>query len=251
MSVVIEKLFAYRTSPGSGDKIGTLRYLDPITGDVILGEQTASYGHPAKFIQIANDVGAAATDLPDKTGAAITTSTTSNIAFDNPFNFSGDVSGLLAWIETDASSGDLTNEVRKLVNETSANTYDVNRNWHGTEVPAAADTYRLLVDCFRFNSMLIKTEFSDPGASCVIRPWFFSVNQDNDQDTPAIATPHRYPTSAFTVFGTTVNTGATDQAASAHYHGEILAVGVHGAMGVCLRVESITAGTVSIWVAMV
>jgi len=249
MAADIEKFFAYRTSPGSGDKIGTVRYVDPLTNDTIQGEQAASYGHPAKFIKIADDVGAGTTDLPAKAFVAITTSTVSNIAFDGAFGFSSDATGLLAWIENDSSGTELDHQVRKLTNATS-NTYDVNRDWHGSAVPEAADTYRLLVDCFRFNSMLIKTEFSVSGASCVIRPWFFSVNQDNDQPTPNVAAPLRYPTTAFTVLGTSVSTDATDVSAT-HYHGEILAVGVHGALGACFRVESISSGTVSIWVAMV
>lgn len=254
MAADIEKFYAYRKDPGAdgADKIGTYKYTDPVTGDVIHGEQVAQYGHPAKFVKIVDDDdGTGPTvDHPAKGGVGITTSAVSTIVFDGPFGFSSDVSGLLVWIEADAadSGNSITNEVRKLTGEPTANNYNVNRNW--AEAPASADTYRLLIDTFRYNSMMIKAEFTTSQANCDVVTHFFSVNQDNDLPTPGVATPHRYSTRAYRIQGTNVSTDTTDTS-STHYHGEILSMGVQGALGACVRVTAVSAGTVSLWVALV
>lgn len=244
----IEKLFAYRTSPGSGDKIGTLRYVDSITGDTILGEQLALYGHPAKYVMIADGQSSGTTDLPAKGSAVIQgSSTTTQVNFDVGFGggLSADVDagvGMLIWIE----SGTNAHLIRKMISSAGSHQYTLNAAL--TADLTGSETYRPLIDCFRFNAMLIKSEFSVSGASCVIQPHFFSAPQDNVQPTPGVAKPHRYPEREYTLVGTDVNTDISD---TSTYHGEVLSIGVHGAIGACLRVKSITSGSVSLWVALV
>ena len=247
----IEKFFAYRTDPGSGDKIGTVRYTDPITGDLILGEQYAAYGHPAKFIKVADDVSSGTTDLPDIGSVTFAnTSTTGRVDFSTAFAFgaSGTAVGLLVRVVDDASGTNNDHAVRKMIASAGTNSYTLNTTF--TDAPVSSDTYQLWIDCFRYNAMLIKTEFTVANASCTIRPIFYSVPQDNVQPTPGVAAPHRYPTQELTIVGTDVSTDTSDVSAT-HYHGEIAAIGVHGACGAVLRVTSISSGTVSVWVALV
>lgn len=226
--------------------------MDPITGDTILGEQTAAFGYPAKWIKIADDVSAGTTDLPDIGAIAIQTGsgTADRIQFSGNFPFAAaaaDALGLLVWY---TNAGTNQNQMRKLVSVVSANNYNVNADWGAA--PTASHTYRLLIDCFRFNAMLIKTEFSSSStsATCTIQPHFFSVPQDNAYPTPAVATPKRYPTRAYTIANTGISTDTTDVSAT-HYHGEVLSLGVHGAVGASLRVTAVSTGTVSVWVALV
>lgn len=232
--------------------------MDPITGDTILGEQTAAFGYPARFIKIADDVsGSTSNELPGKNGRAIVAgnASLSEIAFDGYFTgaaAAADSLGLLIWYE---SAGNNVNQIRKLtsvVSDSTSKIFGVNRDWV-TSAPSAGDTYRPLIDCFRFNAALIKVEFSTSSTSdtCTIVPHFFSVPQDGAYPTPGVAKPHRYPTRAYTISNTGISTDASDTSAT-HYHGEILSIGVHGAVGMCLRVTNIVGGgTVSVWVALV
>lgn len=225
--------------------------MDPITGDVILGEQYSALGYPAKFVKIADDRdGTTSTvDYPDTTGVTITTGgTVSTIPFTGTFPAVASAAaglGHLVWI---TNAGSNLNAVRKLTSVASGNTFNVNADWPAS--PTSGHTYRLLIDCFRFNALLIKSEFSVANASCTIRPYFIGVPQDNVLPTPATATPLRWAGQELTIVGTDVSTETTDVSAT-HYHGEITALGVHGAMGLCFRITSVSSGTVSLWVACV
>lgn len=242
MAANIEKHFAYRVDPTMGDKIGTLRYVDPLTNDTIYGEQAASYGHPAKFVKIAAAANTINADYPPINTVTIAGgSLANNVVFSGAFP-AGDATGHLVWYE---ESGTNANQVRKLVS-VSSNTYDVNRDWPAA--PTSGHSYRLLIDCFRYNAMLVKVEFSDASAVCDIRPSFFSVNQDNDNPTPGIAAPKRYMDRSYRVQGTSIQ-GDTEE--TNYYHGQVLSFGVHGALGAVINLEYVSAGEVSIWVALV
>ena len=240
---------AVRTVPGSGENIGVIGWTTLVEQTAIKVPQGIITTAPAGFTQIAKTQSSAGSDYPlEKTsgGASITitTGSSTSVTFSGSFGFGSPVGMILLLLAAANASNQY--EAFKITSWNSGtNVATLNR-----ALPAnltSGDPYVLLVDCYGYSNLILKTEYSTTSNTADVYVSFY----DEPRDLTATA-GKRAPLRYFDLLATPENTAiATDATESGYYHGTTRSVVCAGALGAKVRISAISAGSVSLWAAAV
>lgn len=231
---------ALRTVPSGGttEKIAVLKYDDPVEGTTdVKHEQYSQYGHPLSLIKIAATTTTAG-DYPASI-ASITGGTSSTVQFNSTPAISP-VGMLIRFI----SATNNTNEVARIISLASGSTYNLSRTLTGAVTNG--DTYDLLIDCYRMNSIIVKSEFSNGTGTADLILSFYDIGKDAVTPTPSNRALIRYQDVAMSVDNLNFNTGITE---GGYYHGQTRSSTVWGALGAKVRLVAApsSSASISIW----
>lgn len=230
---------AVRQVPDSGtlENIGVLEYTDLISGAAVKGEQVAQYGSPLQLVELAAAQSTLDRNYPYDGATPTFASNPSGANID----LQGDADpkeGMLLVVTTGSAIG----EVRTITGVSAATvTLDV------AITASLGDSYTLLADGYRMSKLIVKTEFQTVGASGVVIPMFFDFPR-----VPDATETKRKPVAYFDREVSIKSLDITEEVTQAGYnHGTAFAVDLRGAIGVKIRLKSISAGALSLWCGVV
>jgi hypothetical protein len=240
--------YAART-PGTGENIGTVGWTTLVEQTAIKVPQGVVTTAPAGFIKIASTYATGGTDHPlEQTSASaavtISSGSTTSVTFTAEFGF-GVPTGLLLVLNA-ASNASNQYEVFKIT-DWNATTHVATLNRALPASLTASDPYTLLIDTYGYGNLLIKTEYSTTTNTADLYSSFYDEPRDL-ASTPGKRAPIRY----FDILTTPENTGiSTNVTQSTYFHGTTRTVVCAGALGAKIRLNAVSAGSVSLWAAAV
>lgn len=248
--------FALRKTDGSWtEKLAALDWTDPISGDVLKGEQFALYGgdaRPIPLVQV-SDSQASGAEYP-KSGTAIGGSTTT-ISF--PSTVTVDPTGLLVLLTNDTPSGAL-GQLRRVNSVTgssgsyvatvgkwnSASGAYATLAWSGGISIGASTTFSLLVDLIGLARLHIVPEFQNAKAtdpSAVLNAILYGRPQTA---SGAASAPIPFADRDTLVAN---NDRTTDSAQSGYRQGDTYTIEACGAIGAKVRLVTAPSGKLALW----